>query len=140
MLGEMAWEGLYLSDERAQFSDARAVDVDPCALERVGADRAAAHAPDQGGERPDRVLGQAEDLADFADGGATAVGNHGRGDARPLAAVSTIDVLDHLLAPFVLEIDVDVGWLVAVGGNEALEQKIVQVRINLCDAETKTHG
>src|SRR5262249_33240144 len=99
MLGEMAREGLYLRDERAHFSDAGAVDVDPRALERVGADWAAAHAPDRGGECPDRVLRQAEDLADFADGGATAGGNHGRGDARPLAAVPASGGCDPRRAP-----------------------------------------
>src|SRR5262249_17787592 len=139
MLGEMTREGLDLCDERAQFSDPRIVDVDPRALECVGADRTAAHAPDRGGECPDRVLRQAEDLADFADGRATAVGDHGRADARALATITAIDVLDHLLAPFVLEIDVDVGRLVAVGGNEAFEQKVVQARIDLRDAETETY-
>jgi hypothetical protein len=31
--------------------------------------------------------------------------------------------LDHLLAPLVLEIDIDVGRLAAIGGDEALEQR-----------------
>src|SRR3982074_1745244 len=93
------------------------------------------HAPDRGGERADRVLRQAEYFADLADRRAATVGNHGRSDAGPLAAVAAIDVLDHLLAPLVLEVNVDVRRLAAIGGNETLEQKIVQARIDLRDAE-----
>jgi hypothetical protein len=55
---------------------------------------------------------------------AGAVGDDGGGDAGAVAAVLLIDVLDHLLAPLVLEIDVDVGRLVALGGDEALEEKV----------------
>ena len=111
----------------------------PARLSSSVAHRAAAHAPDRGGERADRVLRQAEGLADLADRRAAAIGDHGRGDAGALAAVSAVDVLDHLLAPLVLEIDVDVGRLVAVGGDEALEQQIVQARIDLGDAEAEAH-
>ena len=82
---------------------------------------------------------QPERLADLADRRAAAVGNHGRGDAGALAAIAAIDVLDHLLAPLVLEVDVDVRRLVAVGGDEALEQQIVQAGIDLGDAEAKAH-
>ena len=122
------WRGKdWISSTSARIFCMRGLfDVDADALELGGADRAAAHAPDRGGERADRVVRQAEDLADLADRRAAAVGDHGRGDAGPLAAVSAIDVLDHLLAPLVLEIDVDVGRLVALGGDEALEQQVVQ--------------
>ena len=41
-----------------------------------------------------------------------------------LAAVSFIDPLEHLFAALVLEIDVDVGWLVALGREKALEQEV----------------
>ena len=44
--------------------------------------------------------------------------------AGAVAAVFLVDVLDHLLAPLVLEIDVDVGRLVALGADEALEQQV----------------
>src|SRR5207245_5991969 len=43
--------------------------------------------------------------------------------------------LDDLLAPLVLEIDVDVGRLLALGGDEALEEKIDLGRIDGGDAE-----
>ena len=46
-----------------------------------------------------------------------------------------VDVLDHLLAPLVLEVDVDVGRLGPLGGDEALEQQAAAHRIDLGDAE-----
>ena len=52
-----------------------------------------------------------------------------------MAAVAAVDVLDHLLAPLVLEIDVDVRRLAALGGDEALEQEIDARGIDLGDAE-----
>ena len=82
---------------------------------------------------------QAEGLADLADGRAAAIGDHGGGDAGALAAVFAVDVLDHLLAPLVLEIDVDVGRLAPLRRDEALEQQIGAVGIDLGDAEAEAH-
>ena len=92
-------------------------------------------APERAGERADGVFRQAEDLADLADGAAAAIADHGRGEAGALAAVTSVDILDHLLAPLVLEIDVDVGRLAPLGGDEALEQQIDLLGIDLGDAE-----
>jgi len=49
-------------------------------------------------------------------------------------------VLDDLLATLVLEVDVDVGWFVALPAHEALEQDIDAVGIDGRDAECKAHG
>ena len=97
-------------------------------------------APDGAGERADGILRKTEDLADLAERRARAVGDDGRGKAGAVAAVFLVDVLHHLLAPFVLEIDVDVGRLVAFGRDEALEKKIGDVGIDLGDAEAKADG
>ena len=59
----------------------------------------------------------------------------GRADRRAMAAVAPVDVLDHFLAPLVLEIDVDIGRLAAVLGNEAGEQQFGLFRIDRGDAE-----
>ena len=67
---------------------------------------------------------QAHRLADFADRAARPVMDDGGGDAGAVAAVFGVDVLDHFLAPLMLEIDVDVGRLLALLGNEALEQQV----------------
>src|SRR5437773_7645025 len=44
------------------------------------------------------------------------------GERRSPAAVFPVDVLDDFLAPLVLEIDVDIGRLIALLRDEALEQ------------------
>ena len=80
-------------------------------------------APKRAGERADGVIGKAEDLADLADGAATAIADDGGGHAGMIASISLVDVLDHLLAPLVLEIDIDVRWLAPLGGDEAVEQE-----------------
>ena len=98
----------------------------------------AAAAPDAAGERRGDVLGQAEDLADFADGAARPVGDDRRRDRRVLMAVALIDVLDHLFAPLMLEIDVDVGRLLAFLRDEALEQEVDRTGIDAGDAERET--
>ena len=91
------------------------------------------------GERCGYVLRQSQNLADLADGAARAVMHHGRADRSAMAAVAPVDVLDHLLAPLVLEIDVDVGRLAAIFGNEAGEQELGLVGIDLGDAEAIAH-
>jgi hypothetical protein len=57
---------------------------------------------------------EAQRPAHVAQGAARAVADDGGGQRGPVAAVLGVDVLDDLLAPVVLEIDVDVGWLVAL--------------------------
>ncbi len=79
-------------------------------------------------------------LADLADRRARAVVDDGRGDPGAVAAVLLVDVLDHLLAPLMLEIDVDVGRLAALLGNEALEQQVAGRRIDRGDAEAVADG
>ena len=58
---------------------------------------------------------------DLADRALAAVVDHGGAEACAVAAVAFVDVLDHLLAPFVFEVDVDVGRFVAGLGHEAFE-------------------
>ena len=96
----------------------------------IGAD-----APDHAGERGDNILGQSHHLADLAHGGAGPVADDGGGEPRAVAAIAPVDLLDHLLAPRVLEIDVDIRRLLAVGADEALEQQIDLGRIDRGDPE-----
>ena len=46
-----------------------------------------------------------------------------------------VDVLDHLLAPLVLDVEVDVGRAVTLGREEPLEQQAERDRVGLGDAE-----
>ncbi len=77
--------------------------------------------PELRGERADRVARQAHRGADLADGALAAIMDDRRAKARAVAAIGLVDVLDHLLAALMFEIDVDVGRLVARLGHEALE-------------------
>ena len=85
---------------------------------------AARRSPHHAGERRDRVLRQPHGLADVAHRRARAIADDGGSEAGAVAAVAGVDVLDHLLAPLVLEVDVDVGRLLALGRDEALEQHV----------------
>ena len=79
-------------------------------------------------------------LADLAHGRARAIADDGGGEPGAVAAVARVDVLDHLLAPLVLEIDVDVGRLLALGRDEALEQQVDLGRVHRGDAEAVADG
>src|SRR4029077_20120102 len=90
---------------------------------------------DDAGEGGDDIDAEPQRLADLADRRARAVADHGGGETGPVADVFFVDVLDHLLATLVLEIDIDVGRLVARGADEALEQHVDPRRIDCSDAE-----
>ena len=66
--------------------------------------------------------------------------HHGCANRRAVAPVALVDVLDDFFAPFVLEIDVDVGRFAAVLGNKAREQQSAFVRVHRGDAEAVAHG
>jgi hypothetical protein len=84
--------------------------------------------------------GDVQRLADVADRAAGAVAGHHRRDGGTLAAVLAVDVLDHLLAPLVLEVDVDVGRLLALAADEALEQQVGARGIDRRDAQAVADG
>ena len=84
---------------------------------------------------------QPQRLADVAQRRARAIADHRRRQRRAVAAVFPIDVLDHLLAALMLEVDVDVGRLVALAGNEALEHSIsMSEGVDRGDAEAVADG
>ena len=56
-------------------------------------------------------------------------------DGRAFAPVALVNVLDHLFAPFVFEIDIDIRRLVTVRRDETGEEQLAFVRIDLGDAE-----
>ena len=80
------------------------------------------------GQGIDPIEREAERLADVADGALGAVGDDDGRHAGPLAAVLVVEVLQHFLAPLVLEIDVDVGRLVPLGADEPLEEHVDATR------------
>ena len=66
--------------------------------------------------------------------------NHRGRDARTLAAIALVDVLDDLLASFVFEIHIDIRRLTPLGGNESLEQQTDLCRIDRGDVQAVAHG
>src|SRR3546814_952665 len=52
-----------------------------------------------------------------------------------LMAIGFVDPLDHFLAPFMLEIDIDVGRLIPAFGHKAFEQHFMLDRLDRGDAE-----
>ncbi len=132
----MAGKARELGGELERQTQARGGRIEAALAREALVEAALAPAPDARSERPDRVLREAERLADLADRAARAVVDHGRGDAGVLAPVFPVNVLNHLLAPLVLEVDVDVRRLLALGRDEALEQKIEALGVDRGDAET----
>ena len=99
-------------------------------------------APDAAGEGASHVRRQAEGLANVAHGAARAVADYRGAERRVVAAVGIVDPADHLLPPSALEVevevevdvDVDVGRLLALSGDEALEEEVAALRIDQGDA------
>eukprot|EP01133_Synstelium_polycarpum_P022392 gene22391-biopygen18867 len=65
--------------------------------------------------------------------------HHGR-QRGPLAPIFAVDILDDLFAPLVLEIDVDVGRLVALARHEAPHQAIAARRVHFRDVQAIADG
>ena len=140
MLGEMAGEADQLLGQLEAGREQRVFGIEPGLADIFIGQPRIAQAPDGGGECGDSVLGEAERLPHLAHRRAPAIGDDGRGNPGAVAAVAGIDILDHLLAPLVLEIDVDVGRLLALGRDEALEQEIDLGRIDIGDGEAIADG
>ena len=86
-------------------------------------------------DRLDALQVDAERAAGVAQRRARPVADDDGGERGAVAAVLAVDVLDHLLAALVLEVDVDVGRLVALDADEAAEQQRGAARIDLGDEE-----
>ena len=76
-----------------------------------------------------------EHAADVADGGPGEHRAEGDDLGDVVLAVLAPDVGDDLVAPAVLEVDVDVGHRHAIGVEEALERELVEDRVDRRDAE-----
>ena len=140
MLGEMAREAEQLLGELETAGEQRVGGIEPSLAHIVFRQGGVAQTPDGGGERRYGVLREAERLADLAHRGAAAIGDDGGGDAGAVAAVTAVDILDHLLAPLMLEIDVDVGRLLPLRRDEALEQEVDLGRVDIGDGEAIADG
>src|SRR5262245_12867019 len=82
------------------------------------------------GQAIDRVERVAECLADVAHRRARPIADDLGNDAGAVPAVLLVDVLKDLLAALMLEIDIDVGGLVPLAADEALEEQVGPIRID----------
>ena len=96
--------------------------------QRRGVERAVVR--EELGEPIDRRLGQSERLADLPHRGPAAVAHDVRHHGGAVAAVLPVDVLDHLLAAVVHDVEIDVGRLVPLARQEALEQQLHPRRVD----------
>ena len=86
-------------------------------------------------ERSGDIFGQTERLADIANGTARTIMNNSRHNRRPVTAIAAINILHHLFAARMLEIDIDIGRLKPLFRNEAFKQHIRLGGIHRCNAE-----
>ena len=78
-------------------------------------------------------------LPDVADRASAAIADHRGADRGAMPAIGVEYPLDDLLAPFMLEIDVDVGRFLALGTDETFEQQAGAGRVDRGDAEHVAH-
>ena len=83
---------------------------------------------------------ETERLADVAYRTLGTIRDERRGERCTIASVFRVDVLHDLLAPLMLEIDIDIGRFVALAGNETLEQCRNARGIDFGDAERVADG
>ena len=139
VLGEVAREADERGREVEGLPDRGVLRVEPGLGHVPVGEPVAPRAPDRVGHQRGDVGGEPEHLADLADGRARSVVDHRGAERGPLPAVARVEVLDHLLAPLVLEVDVDVGRLAAAVGEEAGEEEPVLGRVDRRDAEAEAH-
>ena len=94
---------------------------------------------DQLGQAVDLTVGHLQDAADVAEHGARLQRAEGDDLGHPFGAVLLLDVADHLVAPVLAEVDVEIGHRHAIGIEEALEDEPEAERIEVGDGERPGH-
>ena len=90
------------------------------------------------GQSIDLVRRQPQRPSHVAYRSGTVIGTGDRRQRRAATAIAAEDVLQHLFAPVVLEIHIDIRRLVALLGQETRKQHVVLDWIQLSDAQRKT--
>src|SRR5690606_5827695 len=92
-------------------------------------------APDLTGEPCDNILTEPHNFAHLADCGTGAEMDHSSGQPSTVTAIALIDPLDHLFAPLVFKIDIDIRRFAAFFRNESLKDQGDAFRRNFGHAE-----
>ena len=140
MLREMAGEADQLGRERNGPAQQRISGVEPGLAQAPLGTALPVHVPQRAGEGCGGVLREPHGLAHVPRRAPPPVGDDGGGEACALATVAAVDVLDHLLAPLVLEVHVDIGGLAALARDEALEQQVDLRRVDGGDPQAVADG
>ena len=118
----MAWEAENFRGERHETARPDIARIEPRGADALRIDALAVPPLHAAREPIDFRQVKPERLADIAQCTARAIADDGGRQRGAFAAVLAVDVLNDLLAPLMLEIDVDIRRLVALLGNEPLEQ------------------
>ena len=140
VLRQVAGKSHEVAGERDEPHDERVVGIEARLADARGLDAAAVPPREHAGQPVDLRQVEAQRLADVADRALRPVRDERGGERRAVAAVLAVHVLHDLLAPLVLEVDVDVGRLVPLAADEALEQHAHPRRVDLGDAERVADG
>ena len=135
MLRQVARKADQLAGELHPEPDHRRLGIEAVLAQPLGGDAAAVEPVLALRHRLDPLQVDAEGAADVAQRRARPVADDHRGERGAVPAVLAVDVLDHLLAPLVLEVDVDVGRLLPLDADEAAEQQAGAARVDLGDVQ-----
>ena len=140
MLAEVPWKPDQLVDQPEQ----------PLASVALGIQARLAKPPGQGlacirhieavGNGCQPIEREAHRLAHVTDGRPQPIANHLSRHAGPLAAVGFVDVLQHLFATLMLEIDIDIGGLLPLPADKPLEEQRGAGRIDRGDPQAVADG
>src|SRR5262245_55091934 len=120
MLGKVAREAYEFIGEINRLTDFFVAGIESGFAE-ISIGHLAAIAPDRLGESSSDISRKSERLANLANGAARAVMHNGSANSRALARIPLIDILDDFFPALMLEIDIDIGGLIACLRNEARE-------------------
>ena len=144
MLAEVARQVLRHAVQLEEFAHARMVQIEAGFAElALGGVLGVLPFPGahQAGEPLERGDFEAQRLAHFARGRASAIGDDVGGHGRAQLAEALVDVLDGALALVAAgKVDIDVGPLAALFGKEALEEQVHAHRIHRGDFERVADG
>ncbi len=135
MLRQMPREAQDFARERDQARNPRISRIEPGCADALRVDALPVPPLDALREAVDLLGLEPQGLADVPQRAARTVADDGGGERGALAAVLAVNVLNDLFAPLMFEIHVDVGRLVALLRNEALEQHRHARRIDLGDPQ-----
>ena len=140
MLRQMAGKAVDLIDQRNSLLQPRVAEIEAdfghaLGLQPLGGKEA----PELGTQRRYRILRQTHGASHFADGAFAPVMHDRRTQARAVTAIGFVYMLDHFLAPFMFEIDIDVGRFVPCLADKAFEHHRAHFRTDRGDAKAITH-